>query len=270
MTKESKTVAHASPINGFDGMSFKDVLNSVTAAVAVLAALSFIASAVREWAYYFGLGASDFISLSSAGAYASAALRGSPLPFVLFVAGGVITQILIWPTFRRILESPRLSSPRQPNGKFSRRSPCLGYLFFTSLAVFGFFFGQYMQVRTGLNPATSLMYLSAGCWGLFVLWFFTHPPERYARLGRRIAFLLFCGPVVFAWIVAGGYDEAILDLALERGEYRIVRSNGLVEDDVQLLRALSQGVLILRVPTRDVSFLTYGSFKSIDKIGSSQ
>ena len=56
MTKGSKTAAHASPINGFDGMSFKDVLNSVTAAVAVLAALSFIASAVREWAYYFGLG----------------------------------------------------------------------------------------------------------------------------------------------------------------------------------------------------------------------
>ena len=57
---------------------------------------------------------------------------------------------------------------------------------------------------------------------------------------------------------------------MQRGEYRIVHSTGLVEDNIQLLRALSQGVLILRVPTRDISFVAYGSFKSIDKIGSSQ
>ena len=82
--------------------------------------------------------------------------------------------------------------------------------------------------------------------------------------------LFFYGPLVAALIIADGYDEAVSDLALPRGEYRIVHSTDLVEDDVQLLRATSKGVLILRVPTRDVSFLTYQSFKSIDRIGASQ
>ena len=70
------------------------------------------------------------------------------------------------------------------------------------------------------------------------------------------------GPLVAAFIILHGHDEAVIDLALQRGEYRIVHSTGLVEDDVQLLRALSKGVLILRVPTRDVSFLPYQSFKA--------
>ena len=103
-----------------------------------------------------------------------------------------------------------------------------------------------------------------------MIWFFTHPPERYDRLGRKISFLLFGGPLIFAWIVAGGYDEAFIDLALERGEYRIVSSDGEVEDDVQLLRATSNGILILRVPTGDISFLTYSSFDRIDRVAPSQ
>ena len=96
------------------------------------------------------------------------------------------------------------------------------------------------------------------------------PPGRFDRLVKPWRLLLIYGPLVAAFIIADGYDEASGDLASERGEYRIVHSTGLVEADVQLLRATSKGVLILRLPTRDVSFLTYPSFNRIDRIGSSQ
>ena len=260
--KKPKTVARASPINSTDGMSSKDVLSSVAAAVAVLAALSFISLAAREWAYYFGLGATDFISLTSPATYTSAALRGLPIPLLFFVVGGVLTRMLIGPIF-----------PPQSDGKRSRRplNPWLGYLAVSLVGVPWIFLSWFIYVKTGFNPATSLIFPWAlECWGLFMVWFFTHPPGRYDRLGRKISFPLFCGPLVFAWIVAGGYDEAFADLALERGGYRIVRSNGLVEDDVQLLRATSNGVLILRVPTQDISFLTYGSFNRIEQVAPSQ
>ena len=225
--KKPKTGDRASAFNSTDGMSSKDVLSSAAAAVAVLAALSFISLAAREWVYYSGLGATDFISLTSPATYTSAALRGLPIPFLFFVAGGVLTRMLIGPIF-----------PRQSDGKRSRRplSPGSGYLAISLVGVPLIFIGWFIYVRTGFNPATSLIFPWAlECWGLFMIWFFTHPPERYDRLGRKISFLLFCGPLVFAWIVAGGYDEAAFDLASERGGYRIVRSNGLVEDDVQLL-----------------------------------
>ena len=73
-----------------------------------------------------------------------------------------------------------------------------------------------------------------------------------------------------AIIIASGYDEARNDLALPSGEYRIVSSSGEVEDDVQLLRATSNGILILRVPTRDISFLTYPSVNRIEQVAPSQ
>ena len=59
-------------------------------------------------------------------------------------------------------------------------------------------------------------------------------------------------------------------MAVPSGEYRIVHSDGVVEDDVQLLRATSKGVLVLRAPSRDVSFVNYESFKRIDRIGPSE
>ena len=86
--KKPKTVPRASPINSTDGMSSKDVLSSVASAVAVLAALSFISLAAREWAYHAGLGATDFITLTSPATYTSAALRGLPIPLLFFVVGG--------------------------------------------------------------------------------------------------------------------------------------------------------------------------------------
>ena len=103
-----------------------------------------------------------------------------------------------------------------------------------------------------------------------MLWCATHPPGRFDRLSRTWVLSLFCGPLVFAWVVAGGYDEAFADLALKRGEYLIVSPNGEVEDDVQLLRATSNGILILRVPTRGIAFLTYGSFNRIEQVATSQ
>ena len=51
-------------------------------------------------------------------------------------------------------------------------------------------------------------------------------------------------PFIAAVSIVSGYDEARDDLARPSGEYRIVNSNGEVEDDVQLLRAASNTTLL--------------------------
>ena len=130
--------------------------------------------------------------------------------------------------------------------------------------------GGFLHMALADNPTAKDWIMPAfGCWIVFSLWFSRHP-HVYDRLGKTGRRLLLFGPFIAALIITDGYDEAQGDLALPHGEYRIVHSTGLVEDDVQLLRALSQGVFILRVPNQDVSFLTYGSFKRIDRVGSSQ
>ena len=91
---------------------------------------------------------------------------------------------------------------------------------------------------------------------MFFRWF----NDRLHMEDRLTKTLKLFVPMYAAVIIAGGYDEALDDLTRPSGEYRIVNSNGEVEDNVQLLRATSNGILILRVPTRDISFLTYPSF----------
>ena len=70
-------------------MAFKDFLSSVPAAVAALSVLVFTASAAREWAYYYMIGA-DFISLTSPADYPSASLRWLPK----FVLVGVVCAVI--------------------------------------------------------------------------------------------------------------------------------------------------------------------------------
>lgn len=65
-----------------NGMSLKDFLSGLPGAITGLAALSFILTAVREWAYHISIGA-DFIILNSPTELASVALRWVPVIGVL-------------------------------------------------------------------------------------------------------------------------------------------------------------------------------------------
>ena len=150
MTKKSKTVAHASSIKGAGGMSFKDILSGAPAAVAAVTALGFTALVSREWAYYYGLGAVDFISLTSPANYISAALRELPVPLVGFVVGVIFMKMFLGRAFGLILGEP------SGGGGLSQRVLRLGYVVFTLMAVAGFGVGvvQFLYVRTGFNPTT--------------------------------------------------------------------------------------------------------------------
>ena len=263
MTKEAKTEPQTSPINGVVGMPFKDAMSVLPAAIAGLTVLVFTASAAREWAYYHVIGA-DFISLASPSDYTSAALRELSTSFAVAGATSVLMRMFL------LLAIGPLPLPGEG---IAQRFPRLRYLILMifALMIVTLFWATWVRhVRFGGDFFLHWIIPVIPCWVCFSTWFSRHPHIRFYRLARTWHQLLLWGPLVIVFIIASGHDQAVSDLKLERGEYRIVHSTGLVEDNVQLLRALSQGVLILRVPTRDVSFLTYGSFKSIDKIGSSQ
>ncbi len=130
--------------------------------------------------------------------------------------------------------------------------------------------GGFLRVVQAQHPSAMDWLLPAlGCWLLFCMWFGKHSRVN-ERLERTGFLLLIFGPLVAAYVLANGYDEAMSDLSLLRGDHRVIHSTGVVEENAQLLRTTSKGVLILRIPTREVSFLTYQSFKRIDRIGSSQ
>ncbi len=241
-------------------------MRNISAALAVLTALIFAASAAREWAYYHVIGA-DFVSLTSPADYTSGALHWLPT-FVL--AGTVIAVIEMFLSRTEGFQSEEEIAQSSPNPKRTMFLRALPWRTLSVLMIVGGVLKTATLVWLVLNPTAMDWVTSVGLfWIVFSGWFTRHPLifDRLKSTGRV---LLVLGPFGAASIIAGGYDEAQGVLALPHGEYRIVHSDGLVEDDVQLLRAVSKGVLILRVPTRDVSFLTYPSFNRIDRIGSSQ
>ena len=96
MKKESQNQGSRISARGqYNGMLFTDVLSGVPTAVAALTALIFTASAAREWAYYYGLGAADFISLVSPADYTSADLLWLPAFMLLGAVIAVLEMFLL-------------------------------------------------------------------------------------------------------------------------------------------------------------------------------
>lgn len=251
------TAAH--PFNSVGGMFLKYFQENMAAAITGLTALSFAVSAAREWAYYYGLGARDFLSMTSPAAYTSAALLWMPT-FLLAIAIIAVIEMFLSRTEGFRSEEEIVQGSRTPmRTALWRDLPAL-LLFGAStvrLAVM-LFLDSELRAIDWLIPAY-------GCWVVFFAWFNAHHhmENRLTKNGKKV--LLF-GPFFAALIILNGYDEAQDDLALLSGEYRIVKSNGEVENDVQLLRATSNGILILSVPTGDISFLTYSSFNRIEPV----
>lgn len=260
MAEEDRTVAHASPPEIGDGKSSTGFPWNISATVAALTAFAFAVSAAGEWAYYLGLGALDFLSLASPADYTSGALLWLPSALAAVVVGfvgGRITSLIT-------------GGPRRPTDEEIARSSrrWKDYLIHMSILAALFSMAWILHERTAGKFVMFWLLPGGECWILFSMWFRRHPHVR--RLAGTWHQLLIYGPLVAAFIIARGHDEAVRDMAVPSGEYRIVHSDGVVEDDVRLLRATSKGVLVLRVPSRDVSFVNYESFKRIDRIGPSE
>ena len=234
-----------------------DWFGRIPAAVTLLALLNFTASAAREWAYYHVIGP-DFIFFNSPVDYARISIHWLPT-FVL--ATVIIAVIEMFLSRQEGFRSEKVIVQKSPMPRFTRFFRFLPGLLFLTAVVGG---GTARLLLTESHTAKEWLIPVGGCWMLFAAWFCSHPyvHARLRRTGRR---LLLFGPFVAALVLAHGYDEALDDLALPHGEYRVVHSDNSVEDNIQLLRVTSPGILVLQVATRSVSFLSYESFKSIER-----
>lgn len=242
-------------------MLLKDFLSGLPGAIAGFAAFSFALITVREWAYHYAIGA-DFILLNSPTELTSIALRWMPVIGVIialpFVYNMITSRIEGFRSEEEIVER----SPNPRRMYFLRTLPqklilpiiCAGGLIKVV-------YGDNLKAMDWIIP------LNAG-WMIFTIWFCRHPNVK-DRLQAPGHLLLMLVPFWMMFSFGHGYDEALRHLELLRGEYRIVQSNDLVEDNVHLLRATSKGILVLRLPNKEVSFLTYNSFKRIDWTGTS-
>ncbi len=111
---------------------------------------------------------------------------------------------------------------------------------------------------------TGWIFFAMGCWMLFSPWLVGRTMVS-VKLSTAGALGLQLGPLLAAVFFLNGYSEATRDLALQSGEYRIVYTTGEAENNIQLLRTTSKGILVLQVPSQEVSFLTYSSFDRIDR-----
>ena len=215
-------------------MSSKDVLNGLPATVTGLVAFSFTLTALREWAYHIAIGA-DFIILNSPTELASNALRWMPMIGFLILLSFILNMILSRiEGFRSEEEIAEASS--NPRRTFYLR--ILPYRIGLLLVIVGGFIrAAYEESPQAMDWCVPL----GGVWICFTIWFFRHPNNRLTPAARIVLmFVPFWGIISFGH----GFDEALGHLALSRGEYRIVQSNDLTEDNVHLLRATSKSLFL--------------------------
>ena len=242
-------------------MLLKDFVSGLPGAIAGFAAFSFTLITVREWAYHYAIGA-GFIVLNSPTEIAGIALRWMP------VIGVLIALSFVYDMFTSRIEGFRSEEEIIEGASNPRRMYLLRthpYKVVLPIICVG---GLIKAAYDGNSTATDwILPLSVG-WISFTFWFFQHPnfKNRLPSPGRLLIILV---PFWTMFSFSHGYDEASRHLELSRGEYRIVQSNDMIDNNVHLLRATSKGILVLRLPNKYISFLTYDSFKRIDWTGTS-
>lgn len=234
----------------------KALWGNAAGVVTVLTAMLVVFSALREWAYFRVIGM-DFIALLSPADYISGVMSWFPGLIAMFLLSGVVGLVLSRAEgFGVDAKGSDSSWPHWIHKPIT-------YLLY-SIA------GMTVIVAIGRivfvvdNPTIAeWIFLGMGCWLALSLWFLQHPLAS-ELLSDAVQIGVIFGPIVASSFYFNGHSAALEDLAHPSGEYRIVHTTGEIEDDVQLLRPTSKGVIILRVAVREMSFLTYSSFDRID------
>ena len=233
---------------------------SVTDFIAVLTALTVVLSTWREWSYFWVIGM-DFIPLLSPSDIASGVVRWLPEMALYYMIAMAIGALMSY-----ALESASKRSSLRRRRFLSFSVSGIGYTLAGILVI-----RALVRIVFNVDSPTDeeWVYLLLGLVMAFFAWLGKTPLVR-AKLSdaARMAVLLI--PMIFQLLFISGFEEAENDLLQTSGEYRIVHKTGEVEDDVQLLRITSKGLLILRIQSREISFMTYSSLNRIDRLTSSR
>lgn len=243
-------------------MPFRQINRVFSRGLAMLTFFALLASASWDWAYFQRLGTS-FVFMASPSDYIMSTFRWLP-PFVLaasiiFLLEMFLSRVEGFRSEEEIIET----SPIPKFTRIFRMSPAYMIMI---VFVIG---GLWQLFAVDKIKALNVMLPVLGIYWAFCMWFVRHPVS-YETLGIAGRRLIFWVPVISLLILSHGYDTASADLAISRGEYRVVYSTGEKEGDIHLLRSIGAGVLILRVSTKEISFLPHHSYDRIDRISSSE
>lgn len=233
---------------------------SVTASIAVLTALIVVLSSWREWSYFWVIGM-DFIPLLSPSDIASGVVRWLP---VMVLYSMIVIAIGALMTYAVASASKRISS--------------LGrWVSLLSVSGIGYAIAGMMVIYTLVRIVFTVGSPTEADWVHFLLIFvmafsawLSNTPLARSKLSEVVRLAVLLIPFLFYALFVSAFLEAANDLLQTSGEYRIVHTTGEVEDNVQLLRITSNGILILRTQFREISFITYSSFDRIDRLASSR
>ena len=242
-------------------MTLRELIKNTPALVSLLVTASIVISAGREWVYFMTID-KELISLVSPTDYIRLAIHWLPSLFIV-IASATFFQLLIARLEGFRSEDELLEGSVNPERtRFLRVLPHFVFLIVL-------FIGAIASLIYSKPTGTKLVIISACIWFVLFVWVARHP-RIFPKLTRTTRSILFWGPAFVFWVIGHGYDDARRDLTVPSGNYRIVHKSGHVEENIHLLRAVSEGVIVLRVAKGEISFLTYPSFLRIDRAKHSQ
>ena len=240
-------------------LSFKDVLNGVPAFIAGFVSLIFIATAIREWGYYHVIGV-DFILINSPAEYTSVALYWIP------------NLALVWGLWLviELFDRREIFSQKDKDSSTSFRIGCQRIFLFLGNVVacisVPIVLLVHLYFRREFEVLTLWMFFAIlMSWTLICIWLLRYivAKDIFKRTIIRSFILL---PIVMGYAFLDGYYEAYNISNMGCGKYIITKNDDKLMSNVHLLRTTYNGMLILQLSNKEISFWTYNSFKSMKRI----
>lgn len=235
----------------------RKITTIVPALISLAIVLSFVISAAREWVYFLFVD-EKMVFFAAPSDYVTLAIHWLP-EIVLGLLGFAFIEMVT----ARIegFQSEDEIVQRATNPARTAFYRALPYNLFLAISILGGFAFFVFYEPTYWH----IMMFGSGIWIVFFLWFSRHP-RIHSSLTRPVRLLLSFGPMFVFWAIGDGYKDAMRDLTIPYGEYRIVHKDGEIEENAQLLRVTSEGIIFLRVDNNQVSFLAYPALKRIDRV----
>jgi len=239
-------------------MEANKILETLAKATGVLAAVALILSIIYDWGFYFALDVGFTDVPTSIGDHIRSGLIW--LPKTLF---GLLIVLAIEFVNQRIerglTEEEIIQSSKKPERlrKF-RQGPVVLFRILAPVLVTGFLLiGDFYR---GILPIALVV-----CWAMFSEWANNAPliKMRRSETAQRLFHWL---PMVFLFVFFLGYNNAS-DLASNKApHFKLVLSNGNQAIEVNVLRHVEKGTLVIQPKTKRLSLISWAEVSNLETL----
>jgi len=234
------------------------ILEKLAKASGVLAACALILSVVHDWGFFFALDIGFIDTPTSIGDHIRSALVWLPntlFCFFIIIAIEFVNQRME----RGLTEKEIIQSSKNPERlRRFRQGPAALFRILAPVLVAGFLLiGDFYR---GILPIALVV-----CWAMFSEWA-NNAPMIKIRRNKTTQQLFHWVPIIFLFIFFWGYNNASDLASKEAPQFKLTLSNADHALDVNILRHVEKGTLVIDPETKKITFISWDKVSNYEQI----